>query len=213
MTRLPMITSLVAALALSTLAQEAEGGARRSRPVRTGQTTCWDTAGTVIDCTGTGQDGELRRGEPRSYQDNGDGTIRDKRTALTWEKLSDDGSIHDQDNVYTWDGMFERIDDLNTPPCFAGFCDWRVPNRFELESILDLGTTDPAVSAPFNTGCSPGCTVLTCSCPYSGVHWTSSSAADAESIGWGVNFFFGSVNRNYLKATESYFVRAVRGGS
>ena len=213
MTRLQMITSLVTALSLSTLVQEADAGARRSRPVRTGQTTCWDTAGTVIDCTGTGQDGELRRGEPRSYQDNGDGTIRDKRTALTWEKLSDDGSIHDQDNVYTWDGMFERIDDLNTPPCFAGFCDWRVPNRFELESILDLGTADPAVSAPFETGCVPGCTVLTCSCTYSGVYWTSSSAATAESIGWAVNFFFGSVNRNYIKATDSYFVRAVRGGS
>ena len=40
MTRLPMILALVAALALSALAQEAEAGARRSRPVRTGQTTC-----------------------------------------------------------------------------------------------------------------------------------------------------------------------------
>ena len=96
MTRLPMITSLVAALALSTLAQEADAGARRSRPLKTAQTTCWTEDAAVIDCAGTGQDGELRRGEPRSYQDNGDGTIRDKRTALTWEKLSDDGSIHDQ---------------------------------------------------------------------------------------------------------------------
>ena len=212
MIRLPMLAPLAAVILLTALAHDADAGARRSRPLETGQTTCWDNVGTEISCTGTVQDGALRRGEPRAYRDDGE-TIRDLRTALTWEKLSDDGSIHDQDNVYTWDGMFERIDDLNTPPCFAGFCDWRVPNRFELESILDLGTTDPAVSAPFNTGCSPGCTVLTCSCTYSGVHWTSSSAADAESIGWGVNFFFGSVNRNYLKATESYFVRAVRGGS
>ena len=213
MPRLPLIAPLVAVLALSALVPEADAGARRSRPVRTGQTTCWDAAGTMIACTGTGQDGELRRGEPRSYQDNGDGTIRDKRTALTWEKLSDDGSIHDQDNVYSWDDAFGKIDELNTPPCFAGFCDWRVPNRFELESIIDLGTADPAVSAPFNNGCSPGCTVLTCSCTFSGVHWSSSSAATAESIGWAVNFLFGSVNRNYLKATDSYFVRAVRGGS
>jgi len=63
----------------------------------------------VIDCAGKGQDGELRRGEPRAYQDNGDGTIRDKRTALTWEKLSDDDSIHDQDNQYTC------VDDLLNP--------------------------------------------------------------------------------------------------
>jgi hypothetical protein len=213
MIRLSILGPLVTVLTLTAFVQEADAGARRSRPVRTGQAACWDTAGTVIDCAGTGQDGELRRGEPRAYQDNGDGTIRDKRTALTWEKLSDDGSIHDQDNVYSWDDAFGKIDDLNTTPCFAGFCDWRVPNRFELESIVDLGTADPAVSAPFDTGCSPGCTVLTCSCTYSGVYWTSSSAATAESIGWAVNFFFGSVNRNYIKATDSYFVRAVRGGS
>jgi len=208
-----MIAPLVTALVLSTLVQEADAGARRSRPVRTGQTTCWDAAGNVIDCAGTGQDGELRRGEPRSYQDNGDGTIRDKRTALTWEKLSDDGSIHDWDNVYLWDDAFGKIDDLNTPPCFAGFCDWRLPNRFELESILDLGTTGPAVSAPFNTGCAPGCTVLTCSCTFSSVYWSSTSPADASLLAWNVNFLFGSVNRNYIKATESYYARAVRGGS
>jgi hypothetical protein len=213
MPRLPLIAPLVAVLALSTLVPEADAGARRSRPVRTGQATCWDTAGTVIACTGTGQDGELRRGEPRAYQDNGDGTIRDKRTALMWEKLSDDDSIHDQDNVYTWDGAFERIDDLNTPPCFAGFCDWRMPNRFELESILDLGTAGPAVSAAFNTGCAPGCTVLTCSCTFSSVYWSSTSPADAPALAWNVNFLFGSVNRNYIKATDSYYARAVRGGS
>jgi hypothetical protein len=32
-------------------------------------------------------------------------------------------------------------------------------------------------------------------------------------LAWNVNFLFGSVNRNYIKATESYYVRAVRGGS
>src|SRR5436190_13609944 len=29
---------------------------------RTGQTVCYDSAGTVIDCAGTGQDGELQKG-------------------------------------------------------------------------------------------------------------------------------------------------------
>jgi len=36
---------------------------------QTGQTKCYDTAGAVIDCAGTGQDGEIRAGvawpEPR----------------------------------------------------------------------------------------------------------------------------------------------------
>ena len=83
MIRLSILGPLVTVLTLTAFVQEADAGARRSRPVRTGQTTCWDTAGTVIDCAGTGVDGDLRRGEPRAYQDNGDGTTRDKRTART----------------------------------------------------------------------------------------------------------------------------------
>ena len=33
-----------------------------ARVGKTGQTTCYDVAGTVIDCAGTGQDGELQPG-------------------------------------------------------------------------------------------------------------------------------------------------------
>ena len=217
MIRRSMIAPLVAVLALTTLAREADAGARRSRPLKTGQTTCWNEGAPVIDCAGTGQDGELRRGEPRSYQDNGDGTIRDKRTALTWEKNSDDDSIHDQDPAYTWAQAFEKIDTLNTPPCFAGFCDWRLPNRLELDSILDLGTFEPAVSAPFNNGCAPGCTVLTCSCTFQAHYWSSTPSADnGENIGrpgyaWGANFGYATWGR--WPMTTTYSVRAVRGGS
>jgi hypothetical protein len=99
--RLHRTTIALAILSTLVLARDAAAGARRSRPVKTGQTTCWDADGKVIACAGTGEDGELRRGEPRSYQDDGNGTIRDKRTALTWEKLANDGSIHDKDNLYS----------------------------------------------------------------------------------------------------------------
>ena len=211
MTRLSMVPPLVAVLALTTLAPEADAGARRSRPLRTAQTTCWDSSGNVIPCAGTGQDGDLRRGEPRAYQDNGDGTIRDQRTALTWEKLSDDGSIHDKDAMYTWAQAFEKIDDLNTPPCFAGFCDWRLPNVMELQTLVSWGNFDPSVSAPFDTGCVPGCTVLTCSCTLVSGYWSSTSAehkpANAHVVGFGTGNVF-----NVPKTTTDS-VRAVRGGS
>jgi len=55
----------------------------------TGQTTCYDISGTVIPCTGTGQDGEIQTGvawpNPRST-DNGDGTMTDNLTGLVWAK-------------------------------------------------------------------------------------------------------------------------------
>src|SRR5256886_17017803 len=72
----------------------------------TGQTTCWDSNGNAISCAGTGQDGELRKGAPLAYVDNGDGTVTDVNTGLVWEKLSDDGTVHDKDNMYTWTNAF-----------------------------------------------------------------------------------------------------------
>ena len=196
------------------LALDAEAGPR-SRPIRTGQTTCYDAAdpaGAVVPCAGTGQDGELKRGERRNYVDNGDGTIRDKRAGLTWEKLSDDGSIHDRDNTYTWQQTFEKIDELNEAS-FAGFDDWRVPNSFELMTLLDLGTFNPAISAAFRTGCTPGCTVLTCSCAPASLadQWTSTTYAEVTSQALAIRFLNGTIFQNDKTGTMS--VRAVRGGT
>lgn len=205
----PVVTAVVL---LAGITHEADAGAKRSRPVRTGQTTCWNTAGTVIDCAGTGQDGELQRGEPRAYLDLGHGTIRDQRTALMWEKLSDDGSIHDKDNSYSWANAFTvKIATLNTPPCFAGFCDWRLPNTFELYSLVNLGNRNPAVSLAFVTGCTPGCTALTCSCTIGGDYWSSSAGAGDPQFAWCVGFFEGDTRELYKNFP--IHVRAVRGGS
>ena len=96
-----MFTVVFAALPLSWTTM-ATGG----KFPATGQTTCWDNAGAVIPCDGTGQDGDIRAGARLRYKDNGDGTVTDKNTNLTWEKLSADGSIHDRSNSYSWADAF-----------------------------------------------------------------------------------------------------------
>lgn len=53
--------TLTAALLL-TLAGVADAGSAHARPLRSGQSKCWNAAGTVIACAGSGQDGELRGG-------------------------------------------------------------------------------------------------------------------------------------------------------
>ena len=56
---------------------------------KTGQTTCYDTAGTVVSCGGTGQDGEIQAGVPLPnlrFTDNSDGTVTDNLTGLIWTK-------------------------------------------------------------------------------------------------------------------------------
>jgi hypothetical protein len=111
---------------------------------------------------GTGSDGDLQKGLARSYTDNGDGTITDNTTGLMWEKKDRSGSIHDYGNTYTW-GMTSSpytmngtmvttfLAGLNAPPCFAGHCDWRIPNRNELESLVNLQNVNPAADTVFNT--------------------------------------------------------------
>lgn len=205
------LSTVVAIVILGHTINDAEAGARRSRPLKTGQTTCSNSTGKVISCDGTGQDGEFRRGEPRAYLDRGDGTIKDNRTALVWEKLSDDGSMHDKDTQYTWDQAFEKIEALNTAPCLGNVCDWRLPNRFELESILDSERTPLAVGTAFTVNCAPGCSILSCSCTGDGPSWTSTSFGLDRSYALIVNFN-NTIAGPIIKTYRFVGVRAVRGG-
>ena len=180
----------------------------------TGQTTCWDSSRNVIPCAGTGQDGELRKGAPLAYVDNGNGTVTDLNTGLVWEKLSDDGTVHDKDNLYTWANAFTaHVAALNFTS-FAGYNDWRLPNVRELQSIVNYQNVNPAVSSAsaFNTNCAPGCPATTCSCTASGDYWSSTSSVSDPWNAWYVRFSYGRVDafgRSDGKSGAAY-VRAVR---
>jgi uncharacterized protein DUF1566 len=178
----------------------------------TGQTTCWDTGGTLVPCAGTGHDGEVQAGAPLAYTDNGDGTITDDVTGLTWEKKSDDGSVHDKDTLYNWTNAYAvHLAALNGGGGFAGHTDWRLPNVKELQTIVHYDNVNPSVATAFNTGCVTNCTVLTCSCTTSAFYWTSTTSSSFPTYAWYVNFASGSVLND--AKTTGRFVRAVRGGS
>jgi len=172
-----------------------------------------------------GDDGALRVGAPLSYTDNGDGPITDNNTGLMWEKKSDDDGLHDKDSAYSWNpgpawnpgpgSIWEWIAQVNAEGSrgFAGHADWRIPNVRELQSIVNYQISYPApmVSAAFNGGCVPGCTVLTCSCTVAPLYWSSTTYVYGSGLAWGVSFSGGSVNiGNKLNGNP---VRAVRGGS
>lgn len=178
-----------------------------SRLLKTGQFICSNTAGTVIACAGTGQDGEVGAGIDQAYVNNGDGTITDTQTGLMWEVISDDGSIHDRDNVYTWSAAFTRVGQLNTD-VFAGYSDWRLPNRSELISLQNMGAEEPSVFPAFNTNCSPGCAVTTCSCVSIESYWSSTTFHGFRTLAWLVDFRFASTS--VVDKTEVLTVRAVR---
>jgi hypothetical protein len=186
-----------------------------SPPLKTGQTTAF----------GTGSDGDLQRGVARSYTDNGDGTITDNATGLMWEKKSEDGSIHDLGNTYLWSGAsfgdtYVMDGDITSvflatlnSSAFAGHSDWRIPNINELLTIVDYQRDNPMVGPVFNTNCTPGCTVTTCSCTEPSFYWSSTNYGfSSGNIAWGYQFLQGG-EYGALKSGTGYFARAVRGGS
>ena len=180
------------------------------QPPKTGQTDCFNAAGDTVSCSTSGQEGDVQNGLARSFTDNGNGTVTDNASGLTWEKLSDDGSVHDRDNVYSWVDGFAKIAALNGAN-FAGHSDWRMPNRFELEQLVRLDVIKPSTYAQFHTNCSIGCTVLTCSCTRFNYYWTSSTF-ESDSVGaWAVDFYDAFLS-SILK-TDTLGVRAVRGRS
>lgn len=69
---------------------------------------------------------------------------------------------------------------------------------------------EPSVSAAFNTGCVPGCTVTTCSCTPIAYYWSSTTYLGSKSQAW----FVSSSNLYivYAPKTTTYSVRAVRAG-
>lgn len=68
------------------------------------------------------------------FKDNGNGTITDDATGLTWMKA-------DSGNGMDWPAALEYAEDLE----FAGHSDWRLPNAKELQSIIDY-TRSPDTS-------------------------------------------------------------------
>jgi hypothetical protein len=181
-------------------------------------------AQTLKTGSSTGFDGALQAGAPRSFTDNGDGTITDNTTGLMWEKKDDSGGIHDKDNVYNWEAvrceqnlngtiLTGFLATLNAGDGFAGYTDWRIPNRFELESLLNFADpTIPENSAKvypvFQTGCEAACTVTTCSCTAPLATWTSTDEIAGACLAYLVDFY-STFSTSDWKDVE-YPVRAVR---
>jgi hypothetical protein len=109
--------------------------------------------------------------------------------------------------------IFQWVAALNAAN-FAGHNDWRVPNVKELQSIVNYGSINPAVSTAFDgASCHASCPDLTdpaCSCTQSFNYWSSATVATIPTYAWSVFFGNGGV---FLDSKGNDFnMRAVRGG-
>ena len=184
----------------------------------TGQTTSYPPTLKTTDAP-VRDDGVVQAGGALRYQNNGDGTITDLNTGLIWEqKIRDIRSLHDVTLTFAWDSVaatiWDWLEQVNTEggTGLAGHNDWRIPNKKELESIVDAGTFNPAVDVAFNNN--PGmlatCSVAECSLTGVGNYWTSTTLELNPAFGWGVGFNAGGVFTD--SKSDILFVRAVRGG-
>ena len=169
----------------------------------------------MIACEGTGQDGQYQAGiDPAvtaifgtayntpawtgvRFTDNGDGTVTDNLTALTWLKNANCFGTR------PWATALSDANALASGSC--GLSDgssagaWRLPNANELHSLIDLTQSNPALPAghPF-TGVQ------------SNIYWTSTTV-DYQPAGAVVVVMSSGALVGGVKAGGSY-VWPVRGG-
>jgi hypothetical protein len=153
---------------------------------------------------GTGDDGDLKKGIgwPSSrFLSLGNETVKDNLTGLIWtadantpgpsacgpgvEKISYDSYLF--------------VQCLNNNS-YLGYNDWRVPNRKELQSLIDHSQSNPALPAvnPF-TGFG------------SGMYWSSDTYINQCNLGWAIDMDTGLVTESYKNPTNALHVWPVRG--
>jgi hypothetical protein len=116
---------------------------------QTGQTLCYDAAGAVILCAGTGQDADVLAGaawaSPR-FLDIGDGTVLDRLTGLMWLKDANYAQTvgHDADGLMPWAASLDFVAAMNGGDFDNfGYNDWRLANINEMESLIHSGVANP----------------------------------------------------------------------
>jgi len=113
---------------------------------------------------------------------NGDGTVSDNTTGLMWRQCSlgqdwKDGSCIGQATVLSWTEALKaaQLDD------FAGYMDWRLPNKNELGSLIEERCVVPAI----NEAVFPATPTT--------FFWSSSPYAGVGTGAWSIDFGYGVI--------------------
>lgn len=155
------------------------------------------------------------------YIDNGKGIITDTETGLQWMRFSlgqkwiDNACIGEAEK-HNWKEAQNAAENLNRQDGYAGYCDWRVPTKEELVTLVYSSTGLPKTWNDTGDLCKGNYEYPTIYQPVfpntpSAWFWSSSSwCSDPCSVAWGVNFYRGNVVA--LNKVDFFHVRLVRGG-
>ncbi|HNQ87981.1 MAG TPA: DUF1566 domain-containing protein [Verrucomicrobiota bacterium] len=118
---------------------------------------------------------------------NGDGTVTDRDTGLTWQQT-------EVASAASWESALDYAESLS----LAGRADWRLPNIKELQSLNDETCTSPSVDTNFFPAAKPA------------RYWSSTTEINGTHRAWYVDFQLGIVG--YDSKATNFWVRCVRGG-
>lgn len=156
------------------------------------------TAGTVLD-------GVAESTPNTDFVDGGNGTVIHLKTGLIWKRCLEgqdwvDNACVGEPYRATWS---EALQISAYTGGYAGTNDWRVPNRKELESIVEYCGHSPAI----NLSQFPPTPAAR--------FWSSTSAAETPDLAWDVYFSDGFSGLSRKSGTASYLrlVRTAPAGS
>ncbi len=112
----------------------------------------------------------------------GDVIVTDTETGLIWQKTYVSGT--------NWRQALSYCESLT----YAGYSDWRLPNKNELASLINYEKYSPASDFP--------------DMPSNNYFWSSSTYVSSTGYAWIVSFSLGYVNID--GKTSYYYVRCVR---
>jgi hypothetical protein len=132
-----------------------------------------------------------------NLRDNG--TAVHRPTGLMWMRCSlgqswDGKTCGGTAATYSWGAALQAANRQT----FAGYADWRLPNKNELESILEEQCFSPAINEKVFPATPPV------------YFWTSSPFVGLTTSAWSIDFGYGSVNATVKSGILN--VRLVRGG-
>ncbi len=137
------------------------------------------------------------RGEPfnNAFIDNNDGTVTDTSTGLIWQKATAPGT-------YSWEQALDYCENLT----LADKSDWRLPNRNELQSLVNYDRYNPAIDTTFFPD------TRSCDMHDYCFYWTSTTYSMMQ-YAWTVDFGygFGGGMVHFSHKSRNGYVRAVRG--
>ncbi|HOO77137.1 MAG TPA: DUF1566 domain-containing protein [bacterium] len=154
-----------------------------------------------VDSIRTGDDGDLEKGYPLTapaYLDYAE-YVEQAATGLCWQKTdSRTRAFGSLEGELTWEEAFDYVRAMNESG-YAGFGDWRLPNYFELYSLLEFRDRYP--EALIDESFDPAVPAL---------YWTGTSRYGVPDEAFGVRFLDGWSGQ--VRYSDRCLVRGVRGG-